>query len=75
MLPHFGHPGGVVGDPLRSISRGQASFGSRAAVRCMEYVRQPSSQLARDVAVRVDAGQTARIDVRFTPAEVTTPSR
>ena len=38
-------------------------------------VRQPSGQLAREVAIRVDPGQTARIDVRFTPAEVTTPSR
>jgi plastocyanin len=38
-------------------------------------VRQPSGRLARDLAVDVRAGETARLDVRFTPADVGMPSR
>jgi len=38
-------------------------------------VRQPSGRLARDVAVDVHPGETARLDVRFTPADAGMPSR
>jgi plastocyanin len=38
-------------------------------------VRQPSGPLARDLAVDVRAGETARLDVRFTPADVGMPAR
>ena len=38
-------------------------------------VRQPSGRLARDLAVDVRAGQTARLDVRFGPADIGMPAR
>jgi plastocyanin len=38
-------------------------------------VRQPSGRLARDLAVDVKAGETTRLDVRFTAADIGMPSR
>jgi plastocyanin len=38
-------------------------------------IRQPAGRLARDLAVDVRAGETTRLDVRFTTADVGMPSR
>jgi plastocyanin len=38
-------------------------------------IRQPAGRLARDIAVDVGAGATARLDVRFTPTDVGMPAR
>jgi plastocyanin len=38
-------------------------------------VRQPAGRLARDLAVDVRAGESTRLDVRFTPADLGLPAR
>jgi plastocyanin len=38
-------------------------------------VRQPSGRLARDLAVDVRAGETTRVDVRFTSSDIGRPAR
>jgi hypothetical protein len=38
-------------------------------------IRQPSGRLSRDLAVDVRPGETTRLDVRFTPADVGMPVR
>jgi hypothetical protein len=38
-------------------------------------IRQPSGRLARDLSVDVRAGETARLDHRFTPADIGMPTR
>lgn len=58
-----------------SGSDGRYAIAGVPAGRHRVAIRQPSGRLARDLAVDVRAGETARLDVRFTAADVGMPAR